>query len=636
MIDKKNSHLLGIHFESWIFSEKTKTRNLSIQKLRELDNGYSLESLDFLLKLLRKYNQKVTFFLIFKLEDIYPGTIERIVNEGHEVGWHSHTHAKLTNKKNLLKELNESKKYLIKYGVKGFQAPKILFFKDGYRILKDYGFSYSTSIYGNSNNVYNFDGIYEIPVSTSRNSYNPPQEKIVFPSRINLSNIIKFGIPFGSGYFFSLLNKPYYAKKLKWYTKNKKRANLFIHNWQLILPKSNSSYYKNDIKEKNFLSNLIFSPYTVNVQKLFEFLLKNFAFKSFKDYVEYDLKYMSKQDDKTLKDMFAEFKKSSRIFHPSNFWVKLNKLHVNQLSTAGFKNFKRTVSYHYFGWGILSIIRHQLSPLFGELKKGNFAPVLYSRFKINSPKPQNSLRKFHPLSAIIYRIFVSSLMEYVSKIDKLNILKKLEEPLIGNPFIVYYKNKPISQDICNSIHEFYSITQKISLPKNARIVDLGAGYGRLAYIFLNIIPDSSYCIVDIPPALFVSQNYLKMIFPKEKIFLFRSFTSFKEIKSEFESCRIKFLLPHQLELLPKKYFDLFINVSSFHEMTRPQINKYIQIIDRSCRGYFYTKQWLKSETKDNSNIKEDEYPIPENWKEITRNSPHPIQKLFFDALYKIT
>lgn len=334
---------------------------------------------------------------------------------------------------------------------------------------------------------------------------------------------------------------------------------------------------------------------------------------------------MDNQDKKTLENMFVELKKAPSIFQPSNFWDKLNDLHIDYLSRVGFENFKRTIGHHYFGWGVLSIIRHQLSPILEEIKRGNFSPIFESHFK----------NGINPLATFIYRVYVASLFEYVSKIDRLNILKKIEEPLLGNPFIVTYKGKKISQDLCNSVYEFYSITQKIKLSKNARIADIGAGYGRLAYIFLNVIPDCSYCIIDIPPALFISQKYLKTIFPREKIFLFRPFSSYKDIKSEFDSSRIKFLLPHQLELFPDKHFDLFINISSLHEMMRSQIKNYIELINRLCRGYFYTKQWRKSETKDNLYIKESEYPIPQDWKIISRNSPHPIQRMFFDTLYKL-
>ncbi len=37
--------------------------------------------------------------------------------------------------------------------------------------------------------------------------------------------------------------------------------------------------------------------------------------------------------------------------------------------------------------------------------------------------------------------------------------------------------------------------------------------------------------------------------------------------------------------------------------------------------------------KNNNFIKEEEYPVPDTWKEVYRQA-HPIQSSFFEALYK--
>ena len=168
-----------------------------------------------------------------------------------------------------------------------------------------------------------------------------------------------------------------------------------------------------------------------------------------------------------------------------------------------------------------------------------------------------------------------------------------------------------------------------------RILEIGAGYGRLAYIFLDQLVNASYCIIDIPPALFIAQKYLTEVFPKEKIFHFRSFKSFNKVKKEFELARIRFLSADQIELLPDNYFDLVINISSLHEMTREQIKNYISQIDRLCNGYFYTKQWRRSKISDNNYISEKDYPRFADWRTIFHRQ-HPIQKMFFEALYRIS
>jgi len=333
--------------------------------------------------------------------------------------------------------------------------------------------------------------------------------------------------------------------------------------------------------------------------------------------------------------MLKELKEAPLIYQPSTFWVDLNKVHLEQLMNADIDNFKRSINMRYFNWGVLAIIRHQLPIVLSQIIECNFDPVLKSHFTNYDTKSKIKLKRFNSVSAFIYRLFVSSLADYISHIDYLNLLNKLEEPLIGNPIIVNYKNRLISQDLCNSIHEFYTIQKQTKYSKKMKIAELGAGYGRLAFIFLKVLPHSSYCMVDIPPALYISQNYLSTLFLEDKIFKFRPFKSYREVKKEFEAARIKFLMPHQIELLPKKQFDLFITISSLHEMTRPQIINYTNQIDRLTRGYFYTKQWQRSRAGDNQNIREQEYPIPGEWKQVLRNSPHPIQRMFFEAQYKI-
>jgi len=335
---------------------------------------------------------------------------------------------------------------------------------------------------------------------------------------------------------------------------------------------------------------------------------------------------------KTLDEMFSELEKASSIYQPSKFWQDLNKIHIEQLSSKGLDNFKRSVNLRYFNWNTLGIIRHQLRPTFAELFRGNFHPLFRSKF-INRKNKVRGLKNFNFFSAAIYKIYVAFLFDYVRRGDKLGVLDKIEEPTIGNPFIIKYKERLISQDLCNSVLEFYSIVESgDSLP--SRIAEIGAGYGRLAYIFLKTLPESSYCVIDIPPALYIAQEYLSKIFPKDKIFFFRPFKSFEEIKNEFESARIRFLMPHQIEYLPERSFDAVASISSLHEMDREQIKNYIYQVERLIPKYFYTKQWRKSRVKDNNFIKEDEYPIPENWRVVYQRR-HPIQRMFFEALYRI-
>lgn len=339
-----------------------------------------------------------------------------------------------------------------------------------------------------------------------------------------------------------------------------------------------------------------------------------------------------KLDKAQLQLMYEELENASKIYSPSFFWDSLGKYHYNQLTQQEITSFKRTVNMRYFNWGILGILRHQLSPIFSEILRGNFDPLFKSEFVLELKRKNN--KNFNRVGQKIYKTFVASLAEHVLKMDSMGVLNKIQEPILGKPYMVRYKNKKISQDLCNSVHEFYSITDQINIKSKGSIAEVGAGYGRVAYIFLKVLPNISYCVIDIPPALYLAQEYLSQLFPKEKIFKFRHFDNFKEVAKEFKIARIKFLTPNQMELLPNNAFDLIINISSLHEMSTPQIKNYIKQFDRLGKGYFYTKQWKQSRVKDNNFITEQEYPIPKKWKVIFQKT-HPIQKMFFEALYKL-
>lgn len=337
-------------------------------------------------------------------------------------------------------------------------------------------------------------------------------------------------------------------------------------------------------------------------------------------------------DNQLIMKMMNDLKSAPKIYSVSKYWIEINKSHIKEIQNLGLSNFKRSINIAYFNWGVTGLIMQHLHMVLIQIIKGNLKPLVASRY-VEKKIKSNSIN-IEPLSKLFYRIFIAYLYDYVRKVDHRNLLVKISEPKFGNPFLIMYRNNLISQDLCNSMHEFYSITDNLELKSKFNVAELGAGYGRLAYVFLKALPESKYCIIDIPPALYISQEYFKKVFPDKKLFLFRSFHNFKEIEKEFNESQIRFILPHQVRYIPRGFFDLFINISSLHEMRRDQIDNYLKQANRVTKGYIYTKQWRKSFAKDNNFIREQDYPIPKDWK-IVYQRRHPIQNMFFEALYRV-
>jgi putative sugar O-methyltransferase len=165
---------------------------------------------------------------------------------------------------------------------------------------------------------------------------------------------------------------------------------------------------------------------------------------------------------------------------------------------------------------------------------------------------------------------------------------------------------------------------------------LGAGYGRDAYAILATKPGIKYVIIDIPPALWVAETYLRNQFPDRRVFHYREFSSFDEIEQEFRDCEIAFFLSTQIAKLPDGLFDFAINISSLHEMRPEQIAFYFSQFNRLLKdgGKFYSKQWKRGVVPfENVVIHERDYPIPDTWScELSREAA--IQTKFFEARYR--
>lgn len=332
----------------------------------------------------------------------------------------------------------------------------------------------------------------------------------------------------------------------------------------------------------------------------------------------------------SLQEMFDSLNRKGGVYLPSLLWRDLNDRNIQQLESAGLQNLKRTVAQNYFTW-VVGILNDQFRFLASTMKWRDWREVLH-----NVPHYEGgtglSRTRFLELC-----IFSRMLYLFAERYDTHQLLKRIPEPEFGNPFPVFYRSKLISQDLANSVLEMYSILESVKLGFDMQfsVCELGAGYGRNAYVFLKAFPKCKYIIVDIPPALYVSQEYLAVVLPDRKIMRFRCFDALSEVREEFEQADIVFLLPHQAELLVEKSVDLFVNISSLHEMTREQVGAYFRLIDRLTSGHFYLKQWKSFDNlKDGITINEGGYPYPSSWRKLWTRTARA-QPAFFEALYAI-
>jgi putative sugar O-methyltransferase len=341
-----------------------------------------------------------------------------------------------------------------------------------------------------------------------------------------------------------------------------------------------------------------------------------------------------------LPAMWAEMDQAPAIVQPSEYWRTLNALNVRQLGDEGFARFKRTVNQNYFSWVphtlhddqlralLIAWLRHP-EPRAFTARLGDVSTLEAGEQRINPFRSARARR--------IHAVFLGLLWEYVRRRDRRGILDRLEEPELGEPVTATYRGRRISQDLCNSVHELYAATAALpdGAPGAGGVLELGGGYGRVAWLFLEEFPRTRYILCDIPPALGIAQQYLSTLFPERRVFRFRHFEHHDEVGDELAAAQIAFITPNQLELLEPLGVDLFVNISSLHEMRPEQIAHYVEQVDRHTAGCFYMKQWQRwRNPQDDVEIRREDYPIPPHWEQVYERE-HPIQRAFFHALYRV-
>jgi putative sugar O-methyltransferase len=327
--------------------------------------------------------------------------------------------------------------------------------------------------------------------------------------------------------------------------------------------------------------------------------------------------------------MFAGMQRGDPRARPSLYWEELNKLNLAQVGKDGYENFKRTAALNYFTWAIMFPWNSQVAFLSRFTSKRRLGSIAGRALIDPDTRIVGRMRR------AAYDLITLLLWEYILQLDLPADLLNLREPPQGNPLLVFPRpGMGVTQDLGNSILEYQSFRD--ALPARPTVLELGAGYGRNAFVILKDRPDAKLIIVDIPPALWIAERYLCSVFPDRTTFRYREFAEFGEVAEEFERSDIAFLLSTQLAMLPANAADLILNVSSLHEMRPDQISFYFQQFDRLLRegGHMYTKQWRRAKVLfEDVTLVEADYPVPAHWTPVFSREA-AVQTKFYEALYE--
>ena len=343
--------------------------------------------------------------------------------------------------------------------------------------------------------------------------------------------------------------------------------------------------------------------------------------------------------------MVGEVRRAGGILAPSKFWADFSARNLVTLTgDGGVETFKRCVNNNYFQWVILNQRHPDYRAVLREWRRHRtLAPLLAhverdARGWFDQDLAQELPSPPRWIQPRAYALYVALLWEIACRRAPPGLGEGLEEPLLGRPVGVRHRRRRISQDLANSLLEYAAVAEGMSAQRRstARVLEIGGGYGRLAWLWLAAHPGVRVVMVDIPPALALAQEYLTRLFPARRAALFRAGADLRALHADVLASDIAFLTPNQLDALDPLGADVALNVSSLHEMTTDQAARYLELIDRHASGgFFYTKQWRRWENPlDGVVAAREAHPYPERWQAVF-DRVHPVQVRFFETLFAL-
>lgn len=361
---------------------------------------------------------------------------------------------------------------------------------------------------------------------------------------------------------FKLLDKLVYAKKNK---------RLFKSILRKIIPYLKGLFYFVTFKKEDF--KLIVSNEAVNNTQDKELINRLFEF---------------------YKKMKQEQKNVHSLYKPSSLWQNHIDKDFYQLKLSikenNFENFSKFIQNFGNTEYDLGILDHSSR----SYQKNYF------------------LKKF-----LINNLYNSQIKNWDYFNQKKYSYDALNMPKYGNLNGVFYKNNffiygaPINHIYAEIIKNYFNTGQKNN------ILEIGAGFGKLAYYYLKNQKKISFIDIDIPEVLLLASYYLIKSFPEKKFFLWgeKKFT-----QSVIDNYDLIFLPNWEIKNIEKNSINIVINKNSLGEIDPDAANNYIENIHRITKYFFsINHEFMRNEFNDNKfSLINKEYNLNNKFQELIR------------------
>ena len=295
-------------------------------------------------------------------------------------------------------------------------------------------------------------------------------------------------------------------------------------------------------------------------------------------------------DLELLELMLADTKLASELYRPSNYWAEYEKKFIPELKRIGLRDFRRRENSVLSSFSATELAHNlgQINLVKSRLLNNKIVRRIphWSKFVglLNTV-----LNKALPIKGT-YSIsdFERLLFDYAclqGEKSGAKPLTDLDASLIGNPRqVLHFEDSAYTMPILTFYLQYAYCSKFINFDNLTTIVELGSGSGKQIEVIKKLHPNISYLLFDIPPQLYICEQYLQSVFPGDVV----SYRDTRELKSisNIQPGKIYIFGNWKFPIIDEIDLDLFWNAASFQEMEPDIVANYLKYVNKSAKTAF--------------------------------------------------
>lgn len=290
------------------------------------------------------------------------------------------------------------------------------------------------------------------------------------------------------------------------------------------------------------------------------------------------------------------------IFKPTNWWDVYGKKLDSELRCLGLHNFRCRRNSLLTSMGATDL------SLWG---KGPFSNcrLLNNRYTAKI-KGWQRLLLFFDLPFVVPELYksINQLAWHVTNIygivSNAKPLTSLNASIAGNPEDIFWVGEQVYTGPLVAYFMLYTYCCRfIDFSSVNLIAEIGPGCGKQVEVIKKLHPHISFLLFDIPPVLYVCEQYLKSIFP-EVVVPYRETRLMHKLPSLSEGKKGKIYIfgNWATPMLQDFPIDLFWNANSFQEMEPTIVAEYLNIVNSSATHVFLLEMMAGQRLADRAGV----------------------------------